>query len=151
MSAKLFFKQAAGTVRALVDKAGEKVEVGLHLHNGDPIPDNILPAELTRLKKLGAVGEQASVKVVSAFEPAPATEPAAAGEKAPAAVDLTGLDTNGVANLINTDKPSAHALIEAVGADKTLAQTVLDGERVATKGDPRKSLVTGLEKVIAAE
>lgn len=138
------FRKLAGTVRAVVDG----VEKGVQLTKGDPIPEGILPDELEKLKRLGAVGRKGAVRVIDAV--APTVE--AVQEAVPsAALDLSALSTvSDEALSAGIGSVGVKKLLEAVGSDAALASRVLAAEQTATKGDTRSSLVKGLEKVIAA-
>lgn len=144
MSTKLFFKRVSGSIRVLVDD----IEKTVRLRHGDPLPENITAESLAKMHALGAVGESAKVTVLDAVEDKTPVATAAKDIK----VDLSQLASMSEADikaLIEAGEGvSVKALTTAVGLDKELAQKVLAAETAATKGDPRKSLVTALEKII---
>lgn len=92
--------------------------------NGEPLPADLADGELERLISLDAVRQIGTATP----EPEPETEPDS---------ELDELLKQGVKQILDT-----------VGDDKELAERVLTAEQAASKGDPRSTLVEGLEKVI---
>lgn len=62
--------------------------------------------------------------------------------------DARGRSATEVADWIESEKPNASETIAAAGDDPAAAQTVLEAESVATKGDPRKGVADSLQKII---
>jgi hypothetical protein len=51
---------------------------------------------------------------------------------------------------IRDDQPTVTEVVELADGDPAMAQKLLDAENAATGGDPRKGVVDGLNKIIAA-
>lgn len=126
----------------------------VNLHRGDPVPDDLAPGELDRLKAQDAVGTPADVaRVGSRTTERAAAETAAEQTSAPEPeLDLDRLgeyDTVELAKLWGSSQPKVKDVLEKVGDNPELAQRALDAEKSATGGDGRVTLVEGLQKVVA--
>ena len=142
------------------------------LQKGDPLPDDIADGEVDRLLNLDppAIGAKAAVSVISApAKPKAAAKKSSSKRKsATAAKKKTGssrkaatapktptADLSKLAELDDAGLVTAIAgvgvkkLITAISTDAALAQRVLAAEKTASSGDPRKSLVDPLQKLIA--
>jgi hypothetical protein len=125
------------------------------LQKGEPIPEDAAEGELEKLQAAGVVGRKAAVTVVESTA-ASATEkqkrkPSTSGTRRKAAKpkalgELAGLSDKKLQAAL--EATGVKKLLDAVGADAQQAQRVLDAER-ARGGEPRATLVKGLEKVIA--
>jgi hypothetical protein len=132
------------------------------------------PGEIARLRKGGALdppnaqaaGERAlgPTDVVYAEPGAPveATPPslgrapagqvllredtAPAGGVVPVDTDLS--DPVSVSEWISAEKPTAPEVVAAANGDPARAEAILEGERLATDGDPRVTVERDLQKVI---
>jgi hypothetical protein len=143
------------------------------LQKGEPLPENLADGEIDRLLSLDppAIGRKAAVSVIESTRPSSsssagsvkvkqtaakrpaAKKPAARKQAVKAKTDLGKLAELAEADLVKliTDEaPGVNKLLAAVGTDREVAQRLLAAETTATSGEPRKGLVEGLEKVIAA-
>jgi hypothetical protein len=123
------------------------------LQKGDPVPEDAAEGELEKLQAAGVVGRKAAVTVVSSTASTTTEKPkakSAGGTRKKAAKakelgDLAGLSDKKLQAAL--EATGVKKLLDAVGADAQQAQRVLDAEK-ARGGEPRQTLVKGLEKVI---
>jgi hypothetical protein len=93
-------------------------------------------ADYMRLKNAGAVVDADAVL----------SREDEAGEQV---LDVTSASSEELAAWIREDKPNANDVVQASGGEPELAQKLLDAEVQATDGEPRKSVLDGLSKVIS--
>lgn len=98
------------------------------LRQGDEVPSNISSGSRKRLESLGAIGEPET--------PGAPSEPS----------DLVAADHGSLVEFV--DNAKADQVVEAAGDDAQLAQRLLDAETEAQGGEPRKTVESGLTKVI---
>lgn len=132
------------------------------------------PAEIARLRNAGildapdaqAVAARALNPTDTVYEePGPPVEPAPPSlGRAPAGQVLMREDTAGaggvvppdtdlsdpasVADWISAEKPNASQVVDAAGSDPARAEAILEGERIAQNGDPRKTVEEPLQRII---
>lgn len=102
------------------------------LRRGDEIPAGMAKGEMERLRELGAIGSD---------------DPAAPAGPSPE--ELAVADAGTLATWITDAKPKVSDVLELAGEDAALAERLLAAEKAATGGDPRVTLVEGLEAIIA--
>lgn len=135
----------------------EPLTKGVLLKRGQALPDNLAEGQLHRLIMNDAVGSQEDVdnaeqQAGEPFEDKRASAPKTdikLKEKHP--FDLSKLAEMSDAELaegLEHSGSGAAKIVAAVGADVELAKRVLAAEKVAAKGDGRKTLVGPLEKLI---
>ena len=126
----------------------------IFLSRGDELPKNLADGEKERLEAQGALGTDADLDALEnrmrGIEPAPD-----APADAPPAVSvdhdtLAGMNDADLAKWVESEKPKVADLVAAVGDDADLAGRVLAAESAATKGDPRSTLKSALDKVVSA-
>lgn len=131
------------------------------LDRGDDLPDNVSDDEVERLKSLDAVGtaDEVAQLVRRLTDPAgvEAEEKAAAeerlaqvrGESGPLDVENLGAATvQQLTAWITDEKPKADDVVKAVGENAEVAARVIAAENAATSGDPRKTVVEPLQKLV---
>lgn len=64
-------------------------------------------------------------------------------------LDVRTASVEELADWIREEKPTAHDVVQASGGEPDLAQSLLEAENAATDGEPRKSVLDGLSKVIS--
>jgi len=156
---RLYLKALLGTVRTVVKEGKDEITRHVHLSLGDPIPDTVPADEIERLKRTGAIGPKAAVKVVRDQSQGNDRQLEGAGkkpnEKKPAKpVDLSNLgslEVDELAKVIAEQKPGAKKLLAAVGSDVEFAGRMLEAEKKAASelgGEPRKQLTADLTKLL---
>lgn len=148
---KLYLLAHLGTIRVLAETPdGDVVETGLHLERGAEIPDNVTSEDLERLKRTGAVGgEDELARIQAGPAEDDGTSDALADALKPETPDLAQLASLSPDEVVAAIEGGATVgeLVKAIGGDPELATKVLDAEKTATKGDPRKTLLKALAPI----
>lgn len=117
------------------------------LNQGDAIPDDVPSKTLEAMRRMGAVGtvlpgDQADRRAaLDAVAEAPEGD---AGGR-PGAPDVT--DTVALAAYIDEHSLNAEDTVALAGGDAAKAPAVLEAEKTAHGGDPRKTVAEPLEKL----
>jgi hypothetical protein len=102
-------------------------------------------ADLARGEDLGAFYSKEELKVLAA----PPEEAEAPGEPA-SLPDFDIMSAHDVADWLDETNATVPEVLDIVNANPALAETFIEAEGMAHGGDPRSSLIDGLEKVMAA-
>lgn len=141
------------SLQASVEVDGRRVT----LVRGDEIPKGISKADRDRLDGRGSIvspkvlREQAAERASFAEAGAVGQTVAASPEVAAAPFDAGSASDGELAAWIKDAKPNADDTVAAAGEDAELAARLLDAEQAATGGNPRKTVVKGLEAVGQSE
>jgi hypothetical protein len=149
MSATLYFRALAGTVRQVVtetiDGVEKEVERGLHFKRGDIVPAGVVQSDIDRLTAKGQIGPEPAEAIPSSLLAQDGDEPK------PGELDLSNLAAATDAELAaGVKNVGAKKLVDAIGSDVELAKRVLVAETAAAAGDVRATLVKPLEKLIGS-
>lgn len=64
-------------------------------------------------------------------------------------VEISALSDDELVDWIKEEKPNAQEIMDVTAGDSKLAQRLLAAETSATGGDPRKTVVKGLEAIVS--
>jgi len=122
---------------------GTKILEPAQAIRGDKLDfDSLRPYDQERADKFDVFYTEAELKALEGGD-ASAPPAEAGGEGSPGDMDDAAL-----AAWIEADEPTINDLLELAGDDPEMAQRILAAENTATGNEPRKGLVTGLQRII---